>query len=200
MILCHEFFAPMILNAGFTIKNCMARVFSAVEIEDEKVLQRLEDIRDVLNLGFSKVPGKKMHITLQFFEDIDEDEIEKVKETLENIQKQPFRIEIRGVGAFPSEDYIRVVWAGIRSHEIFELQKQAKVHEVPSDDRHEFKPHITLLRVKDISPEKKKKLKRMIEEHKDEKFAEVDVESVKLFESKITGNGSKYEELAEVNL
>jgi 2'-5' RNA ligase len=178
----------------------MARVFSAVDIQDEKTLDKLAEIRERLDLGFSKVQEKKMHITLQFFEDIDQREIEEVKKTLGNIQHGPFKIEIKGLGAFPSEDYIRVVWAGVNSHEIFDLQKEAKVHDVPSDDRHEFKPHVTLLRVKDVSKGRKKKLQRMIREHKKEELAEIKVDSVKLFESRLTGKGSDYRKLGEYEL
>ena len=178
----------------------MARVFSAINIEDDELLDRLEKIRDTVDLGFSPVPRDKMHITLEFFEDITKDEISKIQKALENVEQEPFSMEINGLGAFPSEDYIRVVWAGINSHEIFNLQKQAGLHDVSSDNKHEFKPHVTLMRVEDISGRKKKKLKRMIEEHSDESLGQVSVDAVKLFESRMTGKGSKYREISSHKL
>ena len=178
----------------------MARVFSAVDIEDEKVLQNLERVRDRLNLGFSKIPREKMHLTLQFFEDVNENEISKVEKALRNVDKEPFSASIQGLGAFPSEDYIRVAWAGVNSHKIFELRKQARLHDIPSQDHDEFKPHITLLRVRDVSPGKKKKLKRILEDHKKENFGKVEVNQVKLFKSRLTGKGSEYEVLSTVDL
>lgn len=178
----------------------MARVFSAVDIEDEEILQNLERIRNRLDLGFSPVSRQKMHLTLEFFEDINEDQIEKVEKSLRHIEIEPFEMELRGLGAFPSEDYIRVVWTGVNSHKIFDLQKQAKVHDVPSENQHEFKPHITFLRVKDISQGKKRKLKKMLEDHKEDSFGTVEVDSVKLFESRLTGKGSKYREISEFDL
>ncbi len=178
----------------------MARVFSAVDIEEEEVLNKLEKIRDRLDLGFSPVKKENMHLTLEFFENVDDSEARKIESAMSNVDVEPFEMEIQGLGAFPSEDYIRVVWAGVNSHKIFDLHKQVKLHDVSSDNKHEFKPHITLLRVKDVSQEKKKKLKRVIDEHRDESFGKVKVDSLKLFESLRTGKGSNYREISEFKL
>ena len=178
----------------------MARVFSAIDIEDDKVLRKLKNIRDTLDLDFSPVKPEKMHVTLEFFEDIDQDEIKKIKKAVSNIDLDSFEIKLQGLGAFPSEDFIRVVWAGVESSKIFELQKQAGLHNISTDNKHEFKPHITLIRVDNISQGKKKKLKSMIEEHKDEDFGTVKVDKVKLFESRITGKGSNYRKISEHKL
>jgi len=178
----------------------MARVFSAIDIEDDKVLRKLKNIRDTLDLDFSPVKPEKMHVTLEFFEDIDQDEIKKIKKAVSNIDLDSFEIKLQGLGAFPSEDFIRVVWAGVESSKIFELQKQAGLHNISTDNKHEFKPHITLIRVDNISQGKKKKLKSMIEEHKDEDFGTVKVDKVKLLESRITGKGSNYRKISEHKL
>lgn len=178
----------------------MARVFSAVDIDDDQVLNHLEKIRDKLDLGFSPVSRQKMHITLEFFEDINEKKISRIQEALDNIEQEAFKMKIEGLGAFPSEDYIRVVWAGVKSHQVFDLQKQAGLHDVSSDNRHEFKPHITLIRVEDISGKKKSKLQRIINEHGSEKFGEITVSQVKLFESEMTADGSKYRKISSHKL
>mgnify|MGYP006271466967 FL=1 len=178
----------------------MARVFSAIDIEDEDVLKEIENVQETVDLGFSKTPSSKLHITLQFFEDINQSQIKKIKKTLKNIETEPFEAEIRGVGAFPSEEYIRVVWAGVKSHEIFKLQKQSKVHDVASDNRHEFKPHATFLRVDDITRKRKKRLQRNIKEFRDHSFGKIKVDKVKLFESRVTGKGSEYSVLSEIDL
>ena len=174
----------------------MARVFSAVDIEDEEVLNQLEKIRDTVDLGFSPVSTEKMHITLEFFEDITGKEISSVQKALDNIEQNRFEMSIEGLGAFPSEDYIRVIWAGVNSGEIFNLQKQSRLHSISSDNRHEFKPHITLMRVEEISEKKKGKLKTAMNEHRDQKFGKINVDCVKLFESKMSPEGSKYREIS----
>ncbi|MFB6147672.1 MAG: RNA 2',3'-cyclic phosphodiesterase, partial [Candidatus Nanohaloarchaea archaeon] len=130
------------------------RVFSAVDIENGELLDELERVRDRLDLGFNTVPGKKMHITLQFFEDLDQAELEKVEEALESIQVEPFTAELAGVGAFPSRDYIRVVWAGAESEKLHDLHAEASRHGIPENNEHEFQPHVTLARVKEVTPGK----------------------------------------------
>ncbi|MFB6208362.1 MAG: RNA 2',3'-cyclic phosphodiesterase [Candidatus Nanohaloarchaea archaeon] len=170
----------------------MARVFSAIDIENEDVLDELEHVRDRFDLGFSPVPRDKMHITLQFFEDLDEDQISRVKQAMEEIDTGSFKAEITGVGAFPSSDYIRVLWAGIESKKVFDLYREVSSHEVPENSEHEFKPHITLLRVKDLSPGKKRKLQKQLKEFEDHEFGSFDVDAVKLYESELGGNGPTY--------
>lgn len=178
----------------------MARVFSAVEIKDEKVLGRLEEIRDTLDLGFNPVSKHKMHITLEFFEEIDEDQVEELIEAMKDINLNRFKIQIKGLGVFPEPEYIRVVWAGIESDKIYDLYDQVADNDVPTDNEHEFLPHITLLRVRSITPEKKRKLKKSINEFKDEEFGEIEVESVKLFESHMEDYGSTYRLIHEEEL
>lgn len=182
-----------------SLKVYMARVFSAVDIEDEKLLDRLEEIRETLNLGFNPVEREKMHITLEFFEDINEDEIELVKQAIDNIELDSFTANVKDVGVFPSEDYIRVVWAGVESDKFQELYTQVSDHEVESDNDHEFTPHITLMRVRSPSREQKKKLKRTIREFDNHEFGKLEVNEVKLFESYLNGE-TKYKEIHKKEL
>ena len=172
----------------------MTRVFSAVDIEDQKLLDRLEDIQDTLDLDFNAVGRQKMHITLEFFKDIDSREIRKIKESMDKIELDSFKADIKGLGVFPSDDYIRVVWAGVEADKFLELYNQASDHPVESDNNHDFQPHITLLRVRSPSKEQKKKLKRTIREFKDYEFGKINVDELKLFESHIGGK-NKYRQI-----
>lgn len=176
----------------------MARVFSAIDIENEKALQRLEHIQEKLDLGFRKTPPEKMHITLEFFRDVDEHEIQELKKAIQNIDHRPFTATAKDIGAFPSENYIRVVWVGLEAHQIFELRKQASTHSITSQERNSYTPHITLLRVDDITPGKKKKLKKSMNSYRNTDITEFKVNKIKLFESRMTGSGTRYREL-EVN-
>lgn len=182
-----------------SLKVYMARVFSAVDIEDGKILDRLEDIRDTLNLEFNPVKRDKMHITLEFFENISEEEIDQIKNAMDEIKLESFTADVRGVGVFPSEDHIRVVWAGVNSEKFQELYNQVSDHPVSSDNNHDFHPHITLMRVRNPSKEQKKKLKRTIREFSDHEFGKIKVDKVKLFESRIDGK-TKYKQLHKKEL
>lgn len=173
----------------------MPRVFSAIEIEDSNIQQRLKEIRNETDRGFKPVPEEKMHITLQFFKDIDKRELEKVKQALNSVDKNSFKAEIKGLGAFPSKDYIRVIWAGIESDEIYDLKEQVSNHRVESSNSYEFKPHITLHRVENLKNGDKKYLHKKFEKYRDRKIADLNINEVKLFESILEEDGSRYEEL-----
>lgn len=178
----------------------MARIFSAIDIEDEETLNKLENIRDALDLGFKPVEKEKMHITLQFFKDLNKEEVEKLEKGLENIEIDPFKAKIEEIGTFPSEDHIRVIWAGLEHPKIYELQEKASKHDVVSDDNHEFKPHITFLRVRNLRPGQKRKVKKTIEEYQETEIGEIAVDKVKLYRSKLTPEGTDYTEIAEKRL
>ncbi|MFB6145954.1 MAG: RNA 2',3'-cyclic phosphodiesterase [Candidatus Nanohaloarchaea archaeon] len=173
----------------------MARVFTAVDIEDKDVLEQLSSIRDRLDLGFNTVEEEKMHVTLQFFSDASEDEIEEIKAAMDEIEMESFEAELEGVGVFPSYDYIRVVWAGIGNGRFHELYDQASQHEAIADNNHEFSPHVTLMRVKDLNREEKRKLQRMINDYQDQKFGKITVNEVKLFRSDLGPEGSVYTDI-----
>ena len=173
----------------------MARVFSAVDIEDPDILRRIKEVRETMNLGFKPVRREKMHITFQFFEDLNEEELGKVRQAVENINVEPFETEVKDVNVFPSQDYIRVIWAGVEENKFTRLYKQVCSHTVNSDNSHEFKPHITFLRVNRMSKEEKRKVQRMLREYQSHSFGSFKVNNVKLFQSKTGSNGSSYREL-----
>ncbi len=172
----------------------MTRVFSAVEIEEETVRNELCRVRDSLNHDFSPVPERKMHLTLEFFEDIESREINELRKTMDKVDIESFNMEVKGVGCFPSWDYIRVVWAGVESDEIHQLHRQISDHGVKSQD-HDFQPHITLFRVRDIDSKTRKKLKRAMRDHQSLGFGSSPVSKVKLFRSEMTAEGSRYHEI-----
>jgi 2'-5' RNA ligase len=178
----------------------MARVFSAVDITDEDLLDELTHAQEQLDLGFNSVSREHIHITLQFFEDVDEDEISELKEAIQGIDIEKFSAEVKELGAFPSLDHIRVVWAGFEGGKFQALRHQAGLHGVDHDNDHEFTPHATLVRVKNLSRTKKQKLQKIIREYEDHRFGELEVNSVKLFKSELGPNGPEYTELFEKQL
>ncbi|MBC5792883.1 MAG: RNA 2',3'-cyclic phosphodiesterase [Nanohaloarchaea archaeon] len=178
----------------------MARVFTAFDIEDEKILEELRDIRDRFDLGFKPVPCEKMHLTFEFFKDVDEDGIEKLKRCLDDVEVGSFHSRLKGVGAFPSQEHTRVVWAGVENGKFHNLYRRVSSHGVESDNGYDFVPHVTLLRVEDVSGERKRKLRRMLREFEDHDFGGIKVDKLKLFRSDLKPEGSEYSELYVKNL
>ena len=179
----------------------MPRVFSAIEIENKELRKELSYVRDTINLGFNTVSQHKMHITLEFFEDLNPEQIEKYKQKLQATQIGSFHTTVKGIGSFPSEDHIRVIWAGIKEEkQIRKLYKIISQHELPSSNKHKFKPHITLLRINKPSKEQQKLLKNNIREFNDYQFGKLHVNKIKLYETQITPKGSKYKTLETFKL
>ncbi len=176
----------------------MTRVFTAVDIENEKVLDELEYIRNTLDMNFNSVTRDKMHITLEFFKDLNQKEIDQLEKHLEQVQMDSFKAQIKDIGAFPSKNHIRVVWTGAKSDKFRELYRKSSKHGLVSDNDHDFKPHITLFRVQNLSSKKKRKLKKGMKDHKDYSFGEIEVNSVKIFESRLNGQRSEYKTLKEI--
>lgn len=179
----------------------MARVFSAIDIENEEVLEELKYVRDTIDLGFNKLTTDKMHITLEFFKDLDQNEINRYKRKLRETDIGSFKVDMEGVSSFPSHDHIRVVWAGLEDEKkVRNLHKIVSQHQLNSDNKHRFKPHTTLFRVNKMTKSKKKRLKNNIREFQDYKFGEIKINKIKLFESRMEGQNSKYKVLEEFEL
>lgn len=176
------------------------RAFTAVDIEKKQLLKKLKDIQKEINYNFNTVKPEKMHITLQFFRQINEEESQKIQKAMENISLKPFQIQIKGIGVFPSRDHVRVVWAGIESQEIHRLKEQASNHPVKDDNDHEFQPHITLMRVDHIRRRNKKQFRKKLEKLENQKVGETKVNSIKLFESRHNGQDTNYNLIKEKNL
>lgn len=179
----------------------MPRVFSAVRITEKELLEELEQVRDRMDLGFNPVETEKMHVTLEFFENVSEEELKNLKRAIRNVDFEPFRASVKGLGAFPSVDHIRVVWAGFDDERSFhQLNQQVSDHNVDNDNSNSFKPHITLLRVRNVSGERKRKLQRTLREFQLHEFGEAKVDKVKLYRSELGNGGTNYTVLEEKKL
>ena len=143
--------------------------------------------------GISLVRPENMHLTLKFIGEVQPQALEEIKKRLEGVKFRKFSCRLRGTGAFPSGDYIRVVWAGGESGGALEALAQeviAALRGFGKDER--FTAHLTIARVK-----KKLDLKRFFEKHKEEDFGSFEVSSFELIESVLGGpKGPEYRTLA----
>ncbi|MEM3422362.1 MAG: RNA 2',3'-cyclic phosphodiesterase [Candidatus Bilamarchaeaceae archaeon] len=175
----------------------MKRLFVAVEIPQltrKKISQFSSQLKDK---DIRLVDEKNLHITLRFIGEVPEQNVEEIKEKLNKIKENKFECKIEGVGVFPTENYIRVIWVGIISDGLKKVAK--KIDEVlagigKKEDR-EFSAHLTIGRVN-----KKTDLKKFLEENKNINFGSFEVDKFVLFESKLTPNGPIYTKLAEFEL
>ena len=92
------------------------RAFLGISIPEE-LKPRIASIQDnFLDFDVKLVEQENLHFNLKFFKELRDDDVEKLKKLLNDVCKrfQPFSIKISGVGAFPSKNYIRVLWLGVK--------------------------------------------------------------------------------------
>ncbi len=169
------------------------RLFIAVDISEE-AKQELLKAQQQLPKGKLSL-AKDFHITLKFLGEVQESKAEELKQKLKEVKMQKIAASLSGIGVFPNENYIRVVWAGVEpADEIIGLQQQIDNiigKEYPDD--HKFSPHLTLARVK--SADDKKEFAKQLKEIKIEK-TNFEIDSFKLKKSTLSPKGAVHEDLA----
>ena len=142
---------------------------------------------------------RTFHITLKFLGEVQPDNVDGVIKILKKIKLEGFSVLLGSIGIFPTENYIRVVWVGLKPEDkIMELQN--KIDEslkLLFRKEKDFKAHITLARVK--YPEDKKEflveLKKIKVENK-----KIEIKDFRLVKSTLSPKGAIYENLAVFNL
>ena len=144
--------------------------------------------------GIRAVKEQNMHITLRFIGEVPEEKAEEIKEKLGGVMFEEFDCLLKGVGVFPNENYVRVVWAGIESDGKLE-ELAGKVNqalgEMPGDGK--FSAHLTLARVR-----RKVDVGDFISRHQDE-FGSFTVRGFELVQSVLEPSGPRYATVAVFN-
>ena len=157
------------------------RYFLAIPLPEE-IKQKLH----TLNASFSDFKGLRfvnpdnMHLTLLFLGNSGVEE--KIKH-LKKIKFKSFSLKTQKISVFPEKGKIRLVWIELKkSKELSDLQK--KISDLFEIDK-EYKPHITLARVKRIDKKEKNNLIKKAEELKQEELS-FKVKNFKLYSSELT--------------
>lgn len=182
------------------------RAFVAIELDreiKEVLLALVRDLRATRAAVRWAEPGG-MHLTLKFLGPIDEGQALRVRDILAQVASRhhPFPLELRGTGAFPGERSPRVLWVGFApAPELAALQNDLESALVPEgferEDR-EFKPHLTLGRVK--GPERLGPAMAELAKHRDRSFGSMVARKVTLFESVLRPEGADYRSIFEAGL
>ena len=170
------------------------RLFIAIDLDNEdyfKEIQKQISSEGKINLT------KTYHLTLKFLGEVDDAKVQKIKQTLNNLKFDSFKIKTTKIGVFPNENFIKVVWVGLEpENKIIELKEQIDIvlESIFRKDK-DFKPHITLARVKFVKDKLKfaENLKKIEFEEK-----EFEIKNVKLIKSTLTPEGPVYEEIVKI--
>ncbi|MFP3950194.1 MAG: RNA 2',3'-cyclic phosphodiesterase [Candidatus Micrarchaeia archaeon] len=170
------------------------RLFVAVELPG-KIKERLKSLEEELpDSGLRKVGSEKMHITLKFLGEVEAGNLGRVVKALGDVEFSPFSIGVEGIGAFPSKEYVRVLWAGTKSRSLDALAEKVEgaMGGLFPREKRPFSGHITLARVK-----KKTDFSGFFSKHDGEKFGEFRVDRFLLMQSILKRGGAEYSVVAE---
>lgn len=179
------------------------RCFISVDIEDPALLGALEEAQRRLEgtgADLKCVDRENIHITLRFLGEVREGLVDDLKRLISCTTFSPFRVELRGLGAFPHLRRPRVVWVGISDGveeltAVFNRLEPELVRMGFRPERRGFSPHITLARVR--SGRNRGRLVEEVTARADGVFGELEVGDIRLKRSVLTPRGPLYSTISE---
>jgi 2'-5' RNA ligase len=187
------------------------RSFIAVELPGD-LKQALARLQEQLKSGHHTpvkwVDPYSIHLTLKFLGNITTDMVGKITGVLEEAVRgiAPFRLEVRGLEAFPSLKRVQVVWVGMTG-EVDRLSRLQQLIESSlatlgfATESRPFIPHLTLARCRDrVTPIERQHLGQIIAGISFGEVYAIDVTAIHLMRSQLTREGAVYSRLSSINL
>lgn len=181
------------------------RLFVSVDVGS--LADRIEAVQEPLvgPEGLRPTDPEDAHATVKFLGEgeHDLDALEAaIRRAMESAGAGPFEATLEGVGAFPSPEYIRVVWLGFGSgrEQLAALHRRVEAETTDlgyDDERHDFTPHVTLARMENAAA--KAEVRRFLRET-DPEIGPLRVEELRLKESTLTDDGPEYRTVARFEL
>ena len=186
----------------------MLRVFAAVPLSVEvkrslaaPLAQARLQAPDVKWVDISNA-----HITVKFFGDTAEERIGRLAQALQDVTSEfrSFSVSVCGIGAFPSLDRPRVVWAGVREGRDELCRLAHAVHVATSEAGfapeagQPFSPHVTLGRFRGREPGAA--VPRVLKDSATRCRGTLGVNQVTLYSSTLRPTGPVYRVLSQATL
>jgi RNA 2',3'-cyclic 3'-phosphodiesterase len=153
------------------------------------------------------VKPAQMHLTLAFLGEVDPARQSDLSQALQRASQgiTPFPLEAASLGFFPEPLRPRVLWAGLRGdcETLVRLQTHVATATAPFAEHQEdrpFSPHLTLARIKRLSPSATRRLAARVAELADCNLGSWTANHLELIHSELHREGSRYTCLAQVTL
>jgi len=180
----------------------MFRGFIAIKINTTSSILEFEKEIKKTGADVKLVEPQNIHITLKFLGDIEETFIDEIEQIIKDAIKEikPFTMKLNGTGVFPNNNYVKVIWIGIKEAQIIETIVKTIDENLSKlgfkKEKRSFSPHLTIGRVK--TAKNKQRLLETIEKYANIEFSIQDVKSIKLMKSDLTSAGPIYTTLKDV--
>jgi 2'-5' RNA ligase len=132
----------------------MPRLFTGIELPPE-ISQQIASLGGGLP-GARWLEPDDLHLTLSFIGDVDGNLSDAVIEELANVQSDPFEIVLDGLGAFGGDRPRALVFnanADVRLINVHKQQERALRRAGIALEKRKFTPHVTLARLRAVSPQ-----------------------------------------------
>jgi len=176
------------------------RCFVAIDINEQvrKLITKLQE--GLKGYDVKIVEPDNLHFTLKFLGEIEGDSLRIAENKIEKISRifKPFEISLLGVGAFPSMQYIKVVWIGAEMGGLYDLQTAIEEEFSGIFKKDDPKPHLTIARVR--SPKNKNDIIDFINKNRHLWFGKMNIDELKLKKSTLTPRGPTYRDLRTFKL
>lgn len=165
------------------------RCFIGIDLKEEIVGKVSEVQKELVSPFLRPTPIEMVHITLKFLGEINDEKVKRVGEELGKIETKAFPVTFKGVGAFPSRKYMRVVWIGCEGEGLERLADEIDGRLATLGFRKEkFAGHLTIARVSG-----KVDVGGFFEKYEDVEFGSMEVDSFVLKKSTLTPEGAIHE-------
>lgn len=178
------------------------RAFISVDVGPVPGLVELAKELESMDAALNPVDPQNLHVTLKFLGDVPEGRTDDILETMRLAAQEvePFTCRLQGVGAFPDEEFIKVVWAGFEGAEpmtrVAEELEEGLAH-IRKED-HDFTPHVTLARM--TGGHGKARVQAFLDDHRHDELGTVEVPEIRLKQSDLRPEGPVYSTVEQVPL
>ncbi len=187
------------------------RSFIAIELPDELKLEltRLEArLKSSGQTWVKWVDPYSIHLTLKFLGSIPVDRVGEITKGMEEAARvvPPFRLEVRGLGVFPSLGRAQVAWVGVEGEvdKLGQLQQGIESSLEPlgfTPEARPFTPHLTLARLRNqASSDERRSFGQLVVGTSFEAARAIEVGAVSLMKSWLTREGAIYSRISSVRL
>ena len=184
--------------------SSVVRAFLSINIEDQLLLSKIQNIQGTLDLTAAKmkiIKSEDIHFTLRFFGDTPLSRLNQIQACLDRIKIDPFEIEVAGIGSFPNNRRPRIIWIGVTKNasEILKLKNEidSSLIEIGyQPEKKKYTPHATIARVRYVKDSKR--INENLENLAEEVLGEMTVMRVKMMKSTLAPSGPIYECLWEI--
>jgi RNA 2',3'-cyclic 3'-phosphodiesterase len=156
---------------------------------------------DKKGMEFFWTPKENLHVTLNFLGEIDVELVSTIETIIDSATGElaPVETSLRGMGAFPDEHHMRVLWVGVRKSRTLgglqrELAEKLRAAGFPQEER-EYLPHLTLGRLR-----KARTAVDLISPFVRTSFDDLEIATIVLYESLLAGSHPVYKKLRTFEL